>query len=77
MSDRYVVIVWDNAGSRKEQPAGNDLDAALALAKRERIIDNRTVKIGMMNNAIFHWSRSVHLDRNHWTRRATADEFFV
>lgn len=46
---RYSVIVWDNAGARTEEQAGN---------------------------ALYHWSRSVHLNRNLWTQRATADEWF-
>lgn len=73
---RYSVIVWDNAGVRTEEPAGNTIEEAKALAKQRRILANRTVKIGQAGNALYHWSRSVHLNRNHWTQRATADEWF-
>ncbi len=73
---RYCVIVWDNAGQRSERPGGNALAEAKILARANRTLANRTVKIGQAGNALFHWSRSTHLDRNHWTSRATADEWF-
>ena len=74
---RYFVIVWNNYGVRVEEPAGDDIAQAKIIAKRKRTLSNRTVKIGQAGNAIYHWSRSVHLPYNHWTQRATADEWFT
>ncbi len=74
---RYTVIVWSNDGQRVEHSAGNDLSGAMVVAKRERTQENRTVKIGMAGNTIRHWSRSQLLTKNHWSNRATADEWFV
>ncbi|MCX7902767.1 MAG: hypothetical protein N2483_10915 [Burkholderiaceae bacterium] len=74
---RYTVIVWDNHGVRATEPAGDDLQQALAVARLRRTLANRTVKIGMAGNSIRHWVRSQHLLRNHWATRATADEWFV
>lgn len=72
----YKVITWDNDGRRFERDADR-LDEALAVAKRARTKQNRTVKIGHVGNSIYHWSRTTHLPRNHWSVRATADELFV
>lgn len=73
---RYTVIRWDNQGRRSEAPAGDELPEALLEAKKHRTLSNRTVKIGMAGNTIRHWSRAMHLERNHWSSRATADEWF-
>jgi hypothetical protein len=68
--------VWDNDGRRSELPAGHALDGALDLARQQRSLSNRTVKIGLAGNALYHWSRSTRLARNHWSSRLTADEWF-
>lgn len=73
----YSVIVWNNDGVRREEPASSDLGQAKAIAKQNRTMLNRTVKIGLAGNSIYHWSRSTHLQNNHWVQRATADEWFV
>ncbi len=70
---RLTVIVWDNAGVRTEHPAGQTRAQALALAKTMRTLANRTVKIADVFGSTDHWSRSVHLARNHWSARAVAD----
>lgn len=72
----YTVITWNNQGERTEEPAGDQFQQALLAAKRHRTLRNRTVKIGRSGNSIRHWSRSLHLTRNHWASRATADEWF-
>jgi len=69
------VIVWDNNGARSEHPAGS-LSDALAVARRFRTLDNRTVKVADVFGSTFHWSRSTHLKRNHWSARAVASEAF-
>lgn len=74
---RYLVIVWDNNGQRRELPGGDVLQEAKGLARTQRTQTNRTVKIAMAGNTLQHWSRSTHLARNHWSARATADEWFI
>lgn len=73
----YSVVIWDNAGARTEVQAGDDLVQAKAAAKAHRVLANRTVKIASAGNAIFHWTRTTNLTRNHWSQRQTADEWFV
>jgi hypothetical protein len=73
---RYTVIKWDNDGRRIERDA-DDLAEALAHAKACRTIQNRTVKVGHLGNTLHHWTRSTGSTRNHWSARATADEWFV
>lgn len=72
----YKVIKWDNDGQRIEREA-SDLVDALAHAKRARTKQNRTVKVSCSGNAIRHWTRTLGSSRNHWSARATADEWFV
>lgn len=69
------VIVWDNQGERKVEVCAN-IHAALSLAKKSRSLANRTVKIADVFGSTYHWSRSTHLDRNHWSARAVANEAF-
>lgn len=69
---RHVVIAWDNNGARTEHPVVSQA-AGLVLAKTLRTPANRTVKIADALGSTYHWSRSVELDRNHWTARAVAD----
>ena len=66
-----IVITWDNSGARTEHPVANQA-AGLLLAKSLRTLANRTVKIADAFGSTYHWSRSVALDRNHWTARAVA-----
>ena len=73
----YLVIVWNNAGTRSELPGGNDIEAAKRIAKGQRTMENRTVKIARSGNSLYHWTRSTDLPKNHWSARATADEWFV
>jgi len=73
---RYAVIVWDNDGMRSEHDAA-DVSFALRLAKSYRTPENRTVKVGHIGNAIYHWTRTNGATGNHWSARATADEFFA
>lgn len=70
------VIVWDNEGTRTEQEC-HDMADALVKAKQARTPANRTVKVADAFGSTYHWSRSVHLARNHWTTRAVADDAFV
>jgi len=67
-----IVIVWDNSGTRTERPVASQA-AGLALAKSLRTTANRTVKIADAFGSTYHWSRSVGLNRNHWSARAVAD----
>jgi hypothetical protein len=69
------VIVWDNEGERTVEVCAN-VHAALLLAKKSRTLSNRTVKIADVFGSTYHWSRSTHLDRNHWSVRAVASEAF-
>lgn len=74
----YAVIVWNNAGERQEHPMPSLL-TALDAARGYRTLLNRTVKVGHCGNTVRHWVRSnprAHWARNHWTRRATSDEWF-
>lgn len=68
----YKVIVWNNAGERVEYPA-RCLDGALAVAKGQRTLLNRTVKVGHDGDSIRHWSRTVTAKRNHWATHSTAE----
>ena len=72
----YSVIRWDNSGQRSESGC-ETLSEALALAKQFRCAAFRTVKVGHCNNAVRHWTRKTGATGNHWSARATADEFFV
>ncbi len=67
-----IVIAWDNSGARTEYAVASQA-AGLVLAKTLRTPANRTVKIADAFGSTYHWSRSVGLDRNHWTARAVAD----
>lgn len=67
-----IVIVWDNAGARVEHPVASQA-AGVALAKTYRTPANRTVKVADALGSTYHWSRSVGVNRNHWTVRAVAD----
>ena len=73
----FVVVVWDNQGNRSEPAQAGSHAEALTNARQYRTLSYRTVKIGRLGNTIDHWSRSEHLPNNHWTRRATADEWFA
>lgn len=72
---RYVVNTWTNLGNRITYET-DDLADALAWAKGQRSVHNRTVKVGRCDNTIHHWTRAQHAKRNHWSVRATADEWF-
>ena len=50
---------------------------ALMKAKQARTLANRTVKVADAFGSTYHWSRSVHMARNHWTTRAVANDAFV
>ena len=69
------VIVWDNAGTRTVQECP-DMRGALAKAKLARTLANRTVKVADAFGSTYHWSRSSHLVRNHWSARAVANDAF-
>lgn len=69
------VIVWDNEGRRSVLDCA-DMREALAKAKQARTLANRTVKVADVHGSTYHWSRSLHLIRNHWTSRAVANEAF-
>ncbi|ABM96979.1 hypothetical protein [Methylibium petroleiphilum] len=73
---RLTVIIWDNAGVRRTEPAA-DRKEALAKAAAARNLSNRTVKLADSGGSTDHWSRSTHLARNHWCCRAVADEYFL
>lgn len=68
----HIVIAWDNNGTRTEHPVASEA-AGLVLAKTLRTAANRTIKIADALGSTYHWTRSVGLDRNHWTARAVAD----
>jgi hypothetical protein len=67
-----IVIVWDNAGARAKHPVASQA-AGVDLAKTSRTPANRTVKVADALGSSFHWSRSIGLNRNHWTARAVTD----
>lgn len=69
------VIVWNNLGQQSKQDCTDERDA-LTKAKQARTLQNRTVKVADPHGSTYHWSRSVHLLRNHWTARAVANEAF-
>lgn len=69
------VITWNNQGKRNIEQC-ESLPQALDLAKKSRTLENRTVKIADVFGSTYHWSRSTHLDRNHWSARAVANEAF-
>lgn len=70
------VIVWDNDGTRTEQECA-DMADALAKAKQARTLANRTVKVADAFGSTYHWSRSEHLKRNHWSTRAVANDAYI
>ena len=72
----YQVIVWDNTGTRSVVPC-QTMEQASEVAKSKRTMDNRTVKIADAFGSTFHWSRSTHLHRNHWSSRAVDSSAFV
>lgn len=69
------VIVWNNDGARSEQHCESMADA-LVRARVARTLSNRTVKVADSFGSTYHWSRTTHLVRNHWTARAVANEAF-
>jgi hypothetical protein len=69
------VIVWDNEGVRTVQECADDREA-LTKAKAARTLSNRTVKVADVFGSTYHWSRSLHRERNHWSARAVANEAF-
>lgn len=68
----YKLIVWNNAGERTEYPA-RDLVGVLAMAKGQRTLLNRTVKVSHAGDSIRHWSRTISARRNHWATHSTAE----
>lgn len=71
----YVVTVWDNSGNMGKTVFTSG-EHAYRYAKECRTPLNRTVKVGWLENTMEHWTRSRWLDKNHWSKRATASEFF-
>lgn len=68
----YSLLVWNNAGERVEYPA-RDLVGVLAMAKGQRTLRNRTVKVAYAGDAIRHWRRTTDAGRNHWATLSTAE----
>jgi hypothetical protein len=69
------VIVLDNQGVRSVQECA-DQHEALAKAKAARSLSNRTVKVADSFGSTYHGSRSLHVERNHWSVSAVANEAF-
>ncbi len=69
------VIVWDNEGKRSVLECAS-MTEALIKAKECRTLDNRTVKVADAFGSTYHWSRALHLRRNHWSARAVDNEAF-
>lgn len=72
----HQVIVWNNSGARRVLDVPTEAEA-IKVARTERTMGNRTVKIAHGGQAWYHWSRSVHLNRNHWCARAVHDEYLT
>ena len=75
MSKLVKLIIWNNQGARSEHPVASG-PVGLKVARENRTMANRTVKLADAFGSTHHWSRSTGLFRNHWTARAVADEGF-
>ncbi len=68
----FTVIVWNNAGERREHPCDGIADA-LGYARCCRTLQNRTVKVAHNGDSVRHWSRTIGARRNHWATHSTAE----